>query len=212
MKLRAVLWDWDNTLFDSWETIHYGWCAVSTHFGLPEQSLSEIKAFAHRSCRDIFPELFGKDSDTATQIFYEAVSRHQVMKLMPGVADILGMLKEKGITMGVVSNKEGHTLRKEIEQCGLQDYFQVALGSGDVPHDKPAPHGIQQALGAIQHHATETWYVGDTPVDVEAALQAGCLSVVVHAKESCKPREPDHFCHTLGDLQKLFEEKITAPA
>lgn len=208
MILKAVLWDWDNTLFNSWDTITLGWNAVLRHFGMQEHTLNEVKAFAHRSCRDAFPAFFGERSQEATEVFYDTVYKNRVVELMPGARQILTMLHENGIAMGVVSNKQSHTLKEEIEKCELGHFFQTAIGSGDVPHDKPAPDGINLALQNMNQSPLGAWYVGDTPVDVEAARSAGCISVVVHTRESCEPHQPEHFCATLGDLQRLLESVL----
>lgn len=205
-KPKAILWDWDNTLFDSWDIIHLGWNAVSEEFSLPILSLEEVKTFAHRSCRDIFPSLFLEESDRAANIFYKTVRANQRMTLMPGAQEILQFLHDQNILMGVVSNKEGNILRHEIETCGFSHFFSVIFGSGDVSHDKPAPDGIQQALDEIHLNPTDIVYIGDTPVDVEAAFKAGCTSIVVHTKASCEPRQPHYFCSDLIELKKLMED------
>lgn len=205
MILRTVIWDWDNTLFNSWDTITLGWNAVLRHFDRQEYTLNEVKAFAHRSCRDAFPAIFGERSQEATDIFYEAVYQNRVMELMPGARQVLSMLHERGIPLGVVSNKEAHTLRDEVHACGLSEFFQTVIGSGDVPHDKPAPDGIQLALQDMCHSPLGAWYIGDTPVDVEAARSAGCISVLVHTRVSCEPHQPEYFCTTLDELKHLLE-------
>ena len=56
---RAILFDWDNTLIDSWVTIHEARNHLMRAMGQPERSLDETKADARLSLRESFPLLFG---------------------------------------------------------------------------------------------------------------------------------------------------------
>ena len=204
--IKAVLWDWDNTLFDSWDAIEKGWLAVIDHFNWPDLTIDKIKSFGHRSVRDIFPALFGEREKEARDVFLETFYKYQTIKTMPGAKEVLEFLNSHNIKQGIVSNKAGDILREEVKLSGLENYFDVILGSGDSERDKPSPHGIQKALDKLNIKPADTWFIGDAAVDVEAAQAAGCISVVVHLESSCQPKQPNYFCHTLHELRHLFSK------
>ena len=57
---RAVLFDWDNTLIDSWPAIHSATNAVMAAMGHPLWTFEETKIRVRKSLRDTFPVMFGE--------------------------------------------------------------------------------------------------------------------------------------------------------
>ncbi len=51
---RAILFDWDNTLVDSWATIHEALNHVMAAMGKPQWSLAETRARVRLSLREAF--------------------------------------------------------------------------------------------------------------------------------------------------------------
>jgi len=67
---RAVLFDWDNTLVDSWVMIHHAMTATFNALGQRPWTLEECRRNVRQSARDSFPKLFGDRADEATAVFY----------------------------------------------------------------------------------------------------------------------------------------------
>jgi phosphoglycolate phosphatase len=65
---RAILFDWDNTLIDSWPTIHAATNVVLDAMGLPTWTLEEAKVRVRHSLRDTFPKMFGDRWEEANPI------------------------------------------------------------------------------------------------------------------------------------------------
>jgi len=57
---KAVIFDWDNTLVDSWGTIQAALNMTFDDFGLETWTLEQTKQRVARSMRDSFPILFGR--------------------------------------------------------------------------------------------------------------------------------------------------------
>src|SRR3954453_5361092 len=57
---HAILFDWDNTLVDSWATIHEALNVVMAAMGSPLWSLQETKQRVRLSLRESFPLHFGE--------------------------------------------------------------------------------------------------------------------------------------------------------
>src|SRR5260221_3039272 len=66
---RAVLFDWDNTLVDSWPTIHDALQQTLIAMGHPPWTLEESKTRVRLSLRDSFPALFGTRWEEARRIY-----------------------------------------------------------------------------------------------------------------------------------------------
>jgi phosphoglycolate phosphatase len=179
---RAILFDWDNTLVDSWATIHDALNVAMRAMNLPPWSLAETKSRVRFSLRESFPRYFGARWEEARRIYLEAFAAIHLERLrpLPGRAALLQALSESGVFLGVVSNKTGVLLRREAERLGWTSYFGSIVGAGDAAADKPAAAPALLALAAGGIAAGEAvWLVGDTAVDMQCAINAGCLPVLL---------------------------------
>ena len=59
---KALLFDWDNTLVDTWSVIHHALAVTFEAFGRTPWTLEETRQRVRASARDAFPELFGEDA------------------------------------------------------------------------------------------------------------------------------------------------------
>jgi phosphoglycolate phosphatase len=181
-KPRAILFDWDNTLVDSWAVIH----AAMNHTleAHPRWTQAETEARARNSLRDSFPRLFGSDWPKAEKVFYDHFSAIHLSHLqpLPGAEGLLERLSQTGIYLAVVSNKRGAFLRTEAEHLGWDRYFGRLAGAGDAARDKPAREHVELALqGSGIELGPEVWFVGDTDIDLQCAVVAGCVPILVRA-------------------------------
>lgn len=178
---RAILFDWDNTLVNSWPTITECYSDTFTALGLAPWTTEEVQARAHGSLRDHFPKLFGERAGEAERVFYETFHRIHLERLepLPGAADLLARCHDAGCYIAVVSNKVGDNLRVELTHLGWGKWIKKAVGARDAKRDKPAPDPIFMALdgtGIAPDH--DVWMVGDTPADLKCAHAAGVLPVL----------------------------------
>jgi len=179
---KAVIFDWDNTLVDSWVIIHDAMNATLNHFGMESWTLDETRGRVRKSMRDRFPALFGDAWRDAADVFYARYREIHVanLKPLPGSGDVLEALHEQGIFLAVVSNKTGEYLRLEATHLGWDRYLSNLVGANDAAHDKPATDPVHMALnGSGQKPGTDVWFVGDTDIDLECAINAGCLPILV---------------------------------
>jgi phosphoglycolate phosphatase len=180
---RAVLFDWDNTLVDSWDTIHDAMGHCFTRMGRKPWTLAEVKARTRLSLIEAFPPIFGERWQEARQHYFDRF--HEIhlerIKPLPGVPALLDGLAALGVPLAVVSNKTGATLRQEAEHFGWTARFARLVGAGDASADKPAAAPILMALEAmVLSPGADVWYVGDTGVDMQCAANAGCHGVLLH--------------------------------
>ena len=179
---RAILFDWDNTLVDSWATIHEALNYLMRTLNRPEWTLAETKGRVRLSLREAFPLYFGEHWEMARDIYLEHFRAIHLDRLMalPGREALLRGLKEEGLYLGIVSNKTGPLLRREVDRLGWTSLFGSIVGAGDAPADKPACEPVRLALQPSGVPAgEEVWFVGDTAVDMECARSSGCVAVLL---------------------------------
>ncbi len=190
MSRRAIIFDWDNTLVDSWDSIHHALVVTFTAMGHAPWSLAETKARVRLSLRDAFPAIFGARWDEARKLYLDTFTATHLERIAPvaGAAALLGELQARGHYLAVVSNKTGPVLRREAAHLGWTGFFARLVGAGDATADKPAAAPVHLALDGSGIAATSAvWYVGDTALDMECAANAGCSGVLVGALDAADP-------------------------
>lgn len=210
---KAIIFDWDNTLVDSWGCIQAAMNATLRHMDQPEWSLEETRRRVARSMRDAFPAMFGGRWEEARDIFtstFESIHLDHLVE-MAGAGRLLQALHAQGIKLSVVSNKRGRFLRKEAEILAWSPLFDALVGAGDAEQDKPAS---APALMAMRKSGIspgpDIWFVGDTAIDLQCAVNTGIVPVLMrseppHADELDLP-VPRHHVRGCDDLANLVEQ------
>jgi phosphoglycolate phosphatase len=179
---KLIIFDWDNTLVDTWPLLHQATVEMMTGMGKDPWTLDHTKKSIHRSMRDALPDMFGENWPQAAEIYQAAYKRlkNGNLRLLPQAMDILDFLKNNtNIPLMIISNKLGSNLREEVKLLNLEQYFTKVIGSQDTKFDKPSHLVVEHALSDTNIIAShEVWFVGDTIIDVECAINSGCLPIL----------------------------------
>ncbi|MEI6729848.1 MAG: HAD family hydrolase [Pseudomonadota bacterium] len=203
---QAVIFDWDNTLVDSWGTIHAALVETFVAMGHQPWTLAEVKQKVARSMRDSFPIIFGERWKEAAQIYQDSfLAVHlQNLQAFKYAESTLKLLQKEAIFTAIASNKKGDTLRKEVAHLEWTDYFHAIIGAGDTALDKPA---ADPALEAMKYSGISVgknvWFIGDSEVDMQCATAAGCLPIW-YGESKNKPPQYD-IEHTVSDHSELLK-------
>jgi len=179
---RALLFDWDNTLVDTWPCIGKATNMTLEAMGQTPWSEAEMRIRVAGSLRDTFPAIYGDRWEEARDIYYKAFSavHLEMLRAADGAEDMLRTAHGGGLYLGVVSNKTGKYLRAEADHLGWTGLFGCLVGAQDAVRDKPAPDPIHMALERSGIPAgPDVWFVGDAPIDVTCGRGAGCTTVLV---------------------------------
>ncbi|WP_085904848.1 HAD family hydrolase [Kiloniella majae] len=208
---KAIVFDWDNTLIDSWISIHHALSVTFEEMGLVPWTLEEAKDRVRASARESFPQIFGGKVETATKIFYDTyeASHLDVLTPLPQAKELLEFLVSKGVYLSIVSNKKGYILRKEVAQLGWDVFFQNIIGANDAEKDKPDPGVMDLALkGSDISLDKDVWFVGDTDIDLQCAYNCACYPVLIRPEPpkhneflGCKPEQ--HFT-SCGEMKAFL--------
>ena len=184
MTTRAVLFDFDGTVYDTIEGI-----TKSLQYGLKkngiEAELDELRGFAGPPLVDRMIEVYGVSREEAEKIVIDFRERYNPIGVyesspFPGIDQLLERLRQDGYKIGIATSKPEVTARLLLDKSGLQELFDVVAGSppGEV-NNKPKWQIVQDAMqqcGADTEHAV---LIGDTKYDVEGAKECGipCIGV-----------------------------------
>jgi phosphoglycolate phosphatase len=204
---RAIIFDWDNTLVDSWGTIHDALNFLMAAMDKPLWTIEETRERVRLSLREAFPAIFGDRWEEARQIYIDRFRAIHLARLtpLPGSEIMLRQLAGDGHYLAVVSNKTGAVLRAEADHIGWSGFFGSIVGAGDCHADKPHPAPVELALqpcGIVP--GPDVWFVGDTAVDMECALATGCIPILLGADEPSAEFAKFPPALTLADGAALF--------
>ena len=183
MKYNAVLFDLDGTLLDTLGDLHLGVNLELEKHGYPARTEEEIRAAVGNGARQLMrlslPE--GTADAVVEELLEEYLDWYAVnfcVKAAPyaGVKAVVDALIERGVKVGIVSNKPDATTRK----LGAMFFPGLpAFGQRDDIPKKPAPEMVWKAMETLGVTAEEAVYVGDSEVDVQTARNAGLPLVAV---------------------------------
>jgi phosphoglycolate phosphatase len=205
--LRAVLFDFDGTLADSYPAITASVNHVRSLHGLPPLPLDEVKKFVGRGAEKLMERVV-PHGDVAADVTVYREHHPSVLRsgtrLLPGVAETLRTLHGRDFRLGVCSNKPVAFTRELLEYLELAPLFEVALGPEDVARPKPAPDMLLAALQRLSVKPAEALYVGDMTVDIETARAAGVAVWAVATgsddEATLRAARPDRLLHSLSEL------------
>ncbi len=177
MPIKAALFDFDGTLADSFAAITSSTNHVRASYGLPPLPEAEVRKYVGYGLAHLMADLMpGAPIDEAVARYREHHSRVMVAetRLMPSVAETIPQLANRGLRLGVCSNKRVEFTRELVRTLGLGDYFACVLGPDDVGNrPKPNPAMLLEGLNRLGVSRDEAVYVGDMIVDVQTARAAG---------------------------------------
>ncbi len=179
-KPKAVLFDWDNTLVDTWPIIHQALHDTFTEYAMLPWTIEEVRERVALSMRDAFPQVFGEKWEEAGERYQQHYRRYHLVRLTPlaDVEGVLNSLRAENIPVAVVSNKRNTNLNQEIDHLGWRHHFRSIIGSGDAAKDKPNPEPVVLALAQLALDASpDVWFIGDSYVDLDCAGRAGVYPV-----------------------------------
>jgi HAD superfamily hydrolase (TIGR01509 family) len=207
--LRAVLFDWDGTLLDSYYADSQAFLAMframGVNWGLAEleQHYSPDWYAVYRAAR--IPHERWDEADRVWRTYYE---KHP-SKLMGATRKVLAQLNKRH-KLGLVSSGDRDRVSRQLREFRLTRVFRTRVLGGDTPEKKPHPAPLLKALREMKAEAQECVYVGDTPEDVEMARAAGVRAIAVLGPFPTEKRlravKPEILLDGLGELPGALRE------
>jgi phosphoglycolate phosphatase len=210
-SLRAVIFDCDGTLVDSYPAITASVNHVRTAHGLPPLPEGEVRRHVGRGPAYLLEQTVPGGDPKADLALYRA-HHPSVLRsgthLLPGVAVTVAALHRACYRLAVCSNKLRPFTLELLDILGLARFFAVVIGPEDAPRPKPAPDMLRVALERLGIGPKEALYVGDMDVDIRTARAAGVAVWVIPTgssdAETLKAAAPDHLCHDFAELIGLI--------
>ena len=178
---KAVIWDLDGTLFDSYDVI-----VESIYQTFSEYSVSCSKEDIHRhaicfSISSLFAEYAQRenmDVRLLNQRYSEISSgKYMDIKIMKHGKEVLQDLKNQGVENYVFTHR-GKTTIPVMDHLGLMPFFREIVTSQNGFSRKPNPEGLNYLMEKYDLDPASTYYVGDRKLDMECAKNAGIPGIL----------------------------------
>ena len=218
---RAVLFDFDMTLADSSAGITECVAYALDRLNLPavgkDRILRTIGIPLDRTFEMLCPEAGSREAQEFSRLFIEHAD-HCMAKLTVMFSDVvplLSCLRKNGYATAIVSTKFRYRIEDILARNEMTSLFDVIIGGEDVIDHKPSPFGINAALARLSVAPHDALYVGDHPVDQEAARRAGVPFIAVLSGSSSAAEFHDHgsvtFLSSIGGLKSVIDA-LTQPS
>ncbi len=202
--LRVIIYDCDGVLIDSRESNQAFYNHILERFGLPPVSPPQWSEVAPLTAPAAITHLFqGTPWLDEAQRYQTVVDNRPFISLIrvePNLKATLARLRPRYRT--AIATNRGKSLPLVLQSCGLEDYFDLAVGSLSVQQAKPHPECLLKILHHFRVQPEEACYIGDSAVDQETARRAG-----VHFGAYKNPDlDADFYLRDHGELLLLLTD------
>lgn len=205
--IRAVIFDIDGVLLDSFEGNLKFFGDLLEHVGYPAPTREEYSAMMHLSMWDVIRERTGLTDDGKIREIYDIGKRREIpypldlLSVPDDIGPVIGILDERYL-LGVVTSRVRSSVFEAPKLAELEEYFKATVSFEDTDEHKPSPAPLLLAAELLGVIPEESVYVGDTESDVSAARAAG-MKVVLYSKTD--RFGADAFAPALSDIPGLIE-------
>ena len=186
MNNKAIIFDLDGTLIDSLEDIAVCMNQVLEELNLPTHKIDDYKYFVGGGISILVDNALDKNtSDKTKQLVTEKFKIVYDQKLhaktLPyeGIYDLLDELKKLDFKIGILSNKP-HEFTIAYAKSLFSKYDMKEV-HGQKAHiaKKPDPIAAIQIAQSFDVPCEEVYFVGDTMVDMQTAVNAKMIGIGV---------------------------------
>jgi len=209
-SLRAVVFDFDGTLVDSYQAITASVNHVRAAHRLPPLGEPEVRRRVGRGPAYLLEHTVpgtNLEKDLALYRAHHPSVLRSGTRLLPGVAETLDALHKAGHHLAVCSNKPRAFTRELLAYLALASVIEVVVGPEDAARIKPAPDMLLAALAHLKVAPTEALYVGDMVVDIQTARAAGVTVWVIPTgsdeRSTLQEAQPDRVLQNFRELTCL---------
>lgn len=178
ISVRAVIFDWDGTLLNSFRADMRAYRAMFRALGIQFSDVELARHYSpdwyrvYRAAR--IPKMQWNLADRLWGVAY----RSENPRLIPGARTVLKKLSGS-FALALVTSGDRKRVVRQLRQFGFQNHFPVCICSEDASRRKPHPAPLRAAIRCMDMSEADCVYVGDTPEDIEMARRSGVRSIGV---------------------------------
>ena len=206
-QARAVLFDWDGTLLDSYDSDARAYLSMFHALEIP-WALDDLKRHYSPNWLRVYEaaKLPREKWDEANRLWHQANDREHP-ELLPGAGRVIESLRAK-FQLGIVTSGSRDRVHRQLKEFQLASVFATCVCAEDAPRRKPDPAPLEVALQQMGARPRDSIYVGDSPEDIEMARGAGVRAIGVlgpfPTAERVRALNPDALLESIAELPPIL--------
>ncbi len=209
-QAKAIIFDADGTLFNSFELIVSAYKHVSETHNLRVPSPEEIRGQLGNSLPDIF-KLFYPNHDIEELLNTNSTfiaANTMKSEAFEGMNELLETLRRNGFKLAILTSG-GVRISGILEHHGINHLFTSVVHHERITNPKPHCEGFLLAAKECGIRPDEGVMIGDTVNDILTGKNAGALASIgiTHGygmREDLISAEADYIVDSLSELNELF--------
>jgi pyrophosphatase PpaX len=204
--IKAILFDIDGVLLDSFEVNLKYFQNIMEKAGYPPPTREEYKKLFHLPSVDVIRALAQTEDDQEIQRI-KKINETQVpyplneVKTQANVPEVITHLSQK-YKLGLVTSRKTELVWKLPPLAELKHYFSLLISLDDVTKPKPDPEPLLLAAERLGLQPVDCIYVGDAITDFQAATAAG-MKIIMYNNPNLE--NADGYASSFIELLSLLE-------
>lgn len=210
-NIRLIIFDLDGTLLDAYSAIIESFNYAMRKVGSPKRDSLTIRRAVGWGDEFLLRPFVGKDVLKKALRIYRSHHKHSLIRyshLFSGSVRLLKSLRAKGYKLAVASNRPTKFSQILIRHLKIGKYFDYILCADKLKQGKPHPQILNAIRKKLKAKASETLYVGDMIIDIQAGRRAHVSTVAVATGSSTfselKKEKPSYIIKNIADLAALL--------
>jgi phosphoglycolate phosphatase len=184
---KGIIFDLDGTLLDTLQDIADSMNAVLKAAGYPERPLDNYRYYVGEGITPLVRNALEDIVRPEKEILFLAEEMESLYRLnyakqtkpYEGIGELLGLLCNMPLRLGVLSNKPDAFTKKMVELYFPETCFETVRGAQAGVPKKPDPSAALAVADQWALNPAEILFVGDSRIDMETAVNAGMAAVGV---------------------------------
>jgi phosphoglycolate phosphatase len=186
---RAVLFDFDGTLLDSFWAHYRAYEKMFAQYGIVIDRESFVKGYVPDWQSTYRAFGLAEEHWADANALWRRENAREHAPLRDACMPVLAALQPQW-RLGLVSSGSHGRVWEDLRRTGLDAHMEVVVTGNDVAERKPSPEGILQALEKLGVPASQAVYVGDTPIDQQTAVAAKVRFIGIRSEYALLEAKP----------------------
>lgn len=210
-SFKGILFDMDGLVLDSEKTYVTAWQLAADALGktLEQQDAEALFGKHADDVARLLGEILGPEFDRQhffkiAETFWFLGLERDGMPKMPGIDDLIQILRQEGIPYALATNSDRHYAERCLAAAELDGVFDVFVTRDQVASGKPSPDLFLEASRQLELVPSSCLVLEDSETGLQAARAAGTHPILIQQRKSLRDTLSPMADHVFPDLRAFL--------